>query len=538
MGKKLRFGYALCGLVILSLKFQVPLELGKKFDPATDASWKLVWSEEFEGKSLNLDNWKIKEGKKRPLGDGLPDIYLTKENIYLDGQGNAVIKYSFDNKGDIQRAECQSKKLWLYGYYEARVKFSKEPGWWAAFWLWPPGDTFNPALNGIELDIFEDFYMKSQHKNVIQHAIHTGDPSRFLKTRSWNKTVLVPGDWNDFHTVGVKWSPFEYVFYVDGKATCRYDYKQVFTTKPSQIFLSVCSAGGGTSWAGYLRDAKLPDYFVIDYVRVYKRKNAVKPPVISCKSSMGDSLFVKENTKFRFFATISGKQSQIEKVCLFDNGYLLESRVTPPYEFEGALSKQYYADKPYMSRGEGTLYGLHAFQLAACKSDGTVGWTEPKLVIVRKEQKKSSPYKGKAQTIPGVIEFEFFDEGGKDVAYYDIDKNVFSDSLRPNDEVDVSAQSIGHTKTGEYINYTVDIKQSGTYTVTLSYASGRAHDKKIALFLDNKFIGEISCSSGDDWAKHLKAVVKGIELPEGQHVLTVLIIGGLVNLDYLEFKAE
>ncbi|HOX56693.1 MAG TPA: hypothetical protein P5205_07570 [Candidatus Paceibacterota bacterium] len=63
------------------------------------------------------------------------------------------------------------------------------------------------------------------------------------------------------------WLPAEYVFYVDGQEIWRTSAGGV-----SQVpeFIKLTEEIG--AWGGDIRKAKLPDYFEVDYVRVYEAK--------------------------------------------------------------------------------------------------------------------------------------------------------------------------------------------------------------------------------------------------------------------------
>jgi beta-glucanase (GH16 family) len=68
-----------------------------------------------------------------------------------------------------------------------------------------------------------------------------------------------------FHDYGLLWTKEEYVFYVDGK--------EVWRTKAggvSQVpeYLKLTEEIG--EWGGDITKAQLPDYFEVDYVRVYE----------------------------------------------------------------------------------------------------------------------------------------------------------------------------------------------------------------------------------------------------------------------------
>ena len=68
-----------------------------------------------------------------------------------------------------------------------------------------------------------------------------------------------------FHDYGLLWTTDEYVFYVDGKEVWRSKAGGV-----SQVpeYLKLTEEIG--SWGGDIQKAELPDYFEVDYVRVYE----------------------------------------------------------------------------------------------------------------------------------------------------------------------------------------------------------------------------------------------------------------------------
>jgi hypothetical protein len=84
------------------------------------------------------------------------------------------------------------------------------------------------------------------------------------------RTNLNDGDWHIFR---LDWYPDQYVFSVDNIETWRTKAGGV-SRAPAHIILSEEIGNGGTgpnAWgAGPITDAALPDYFIIDYVRVYE----------------------------------------------------------------------------------------------------------------------------------------------------------------------------------------------------------------------------------------------------------------------------
>ena len=99
-------------------------------------------------------------------------------------------------------------------------------------------------------------------RRPVQHTFHWDGYGKDHKSKG--KVVKVPAVMDGFHTFDLWWKSDEYIFYVDGKETWR--------TKAgglSQVpeYLKLSDEVG--NWAGDINKAKLPDEFLVDYVRVY-----------------------------------------------------------------------------------------------------------------------------------------------------------------------------------------------------------------------------------------------------------------------------
>src|SRR5437762_2667561 len=113
-----------------------------------DSTWKLVWSDEFDGQQgspPNSSKWTSDVG-----GNGWGSHHLeyntNNQNVYQDGQGNLVIEARKDNPAGYQcwYGTCQytSARIttrgffsFTYGRIEARIKIPHDQGIWSAFWL-------------------------------------------------------------------------------------------------------------------------------------------------------------------------------------------------------------------------------------------------------------------------------------------------------------------------------------------------------------------------------------------------------------------
>jgi beta-glucanase (GH16 family) len=219
-------------------------------------SWKLIWHDEFDSDKLDMTKWTYRPDGKRKGG------WWSRKAVSLDGDGHLVISTFMD--GDKPTDGCvitQGKFEHAFGYYVARVKFQREPGHWSAFWITGPGvgKVGDGGRDGCEIDIMEKPWLDDR----VQHALHWDGYDKAHHKFDGHK-VTVPGVMEGWHTFGLLWLPDEYVFYVDGKETWR--SKMGGVCQVPQYMLLSDEIG---KWAGEISKAKLPDRFMVDYVRVY-----------------------------------------------------------------------------------------------------------------------------------------------------------------------------------------------------------------------------------------------------------------------------
>lgn len=219
----------------------------------------IIWSDEFNGKSIDTTKWSYRDlGPRR-------DAINVKEAVSLDGKGNLIIKtYKKGEKYLTGMIGTQGKFEHTFGYWECRMRFQKQIGHWSAFWLQSPnyGKTIGDVqTSGAEIDIIE--YLVHE-KNLLRHNVHWDGYKQHHK--SHGKRRKYSGLDKGFHLIGLEWTKKEYIFYVDGKETWRTN--KGVSNRPQYIILSL-EVG---KWADDISKASLPDSMIVDYMRVYKRK--------------------------------------------------------------------------------------------------------------------------------------------------------------------------------------------------------------------------------------------------------------------------
>lgn len=157
-------------------------------------------------------------------------------------------------------------------------------------------------------------------------------------------------------------------------------------------------------------------------------------------------------------------------------------------------------------------------------------------------------YKGTAAVVPGKIEAENYDEGGHNKAFYDNDRENQGKVYRE-DEVDVvdisdskcgdaacTGYAIGYTQENEWVEYTIDVAADAKYNIVANVATA-FETSAMQLFIDDKEITESVVLPKVDsvWTTYKVIDVGSAELKKGEHVLKLLITGGYLNVDWIQF---
>lgn len=275
--------------------------------------WELVWSDEFDGSSIDPDKWEHEQNcwgggnneqqcyTDRPensfVEDGILNIVAKRENFTGsdspegDSANTKTLPYT--------SARLRTKNLqeWTFGRFEIRAKLPFGQGTWPAIWMLPTDSPYGSWAAGGEIDIMEAVNLKTVTNGgapeaAVHGTLHYG--------RSWPGNVQsgaaysLPNNANpadDFHEYAVEWEEGEIRWYVDGVhfATQRdtgwysqYMVDGTLTDAPigapfdrySPFHLLLNLAVGG-NWAGKVNnegvdESVFPQTLAIDYVRVYQ----------------------------------------------------------------------------------------------------------------------------------------------------------------------------------------------------------------------------------------------------------------------------
>lgn len=256
----------------------IPDWVGKR--PPVDGDWVLTFEENFDGNTVDYRKWNVYTENywdKRS--------HFSKDNVIVEG-GEAKLRYEkktgFHNDDPSRKQtdyatgflDTYGKWVQRYGYFESRMKLTKGPGMWPAFWLmpdrglaagpqWKRADTGNGAM---EFDIMEHLGRWGRYRfNIALHWDGYGKGHQ----QTGSQTIYYQPDKDGYITSGLLWLPGLAVFYANGREVLRWETPRI-SDVPSDIMFTNVTGGWDNNG---IDDSKMPDDYVIDYVRAWQRKD-------------------------------------------------------------------------------------------------------------------------------------------------------------------------------------------------------------------------------------------------------------------------
>jgi endoglucanase Acf2 len=198
--------------------------------------------------------------------------------------------------------------------------------------------------------------------------------------------------------------------------------------------------------------------------------------------------------------------------------------------------------EPYTFKATNLQFGVHTFY--ARIYEGEKFSVTNNIQIQVGEQ---IPYNGIVSVIPGTIEAGKYDqfEGGKgqNIAYMD-NTPANEGNFRMDESVDASLNTVEgaiveHINSGEWLEFTVNVAQSGLYSMAFRYASGNSRGGgPFHLELDGQTITDditVPSTSSTVWTIWATKTVTSIPLTSGRHILRIVFSSGEFNLGKMTF---
>ena len=251
--------------------------------------YKKVWSDEFNGDSLNRADWNVEIHEKGWVNNELQEYVDSAENIQVkDGKLiiNPVKKVTDGDTSSTKeaasytsgRVSTQNKQTFTYGRFECRAKVPKGQGYLPAFWLMANDENvYGQWPRCGEIDCME---VMGQETNKAYGTLHYGNPH---SQSQGTYTITDGADFSDdFHIFTCDWEPGKIIWYVDGvkyheesewHSTTVGQGTLAYPAPFDQPFYIILNLAVGGSWVGNPNDETSFENnpYVIDYVRVYQK---------------------------------------------------------------------------------------------------------------------------------------------------------------------------------------------------------------------------------------------------------------------------
>ncbi|MBB3859606.1 beta-glucanase (GH16 family) [Novosphingobium hassiacum] len=215
--------------------------------PAPAPGWSLVWSDEFDGSTIDAKRWTLASDcwgggnaeqqcyTDRPTNAAVKDgllVITAREETFTGPAFPADQRSAPDKRGTATRPftsarlTTQGKAAWRYGRIEVRARLPQGQGMWPAIWMLPEDNRYGAWAASGEIDIMEAVNLGEPCTKGVP-GCPTGLERGILGTLhfggTWpanehrGMTAAMPGSLDGFHDYAVEWSPKAITWFIDDK---------------------------------------------------------------------------------------------------------------------------------------------------------------------------------------------------------------------------------------------------------------------------------------------------------------------------------
>jgi beta-glucanase (GH16 family) len=286
---------------------------------SAEPGWTMVWSDEFDGPSIDKRKWGFeadcwgggnderqcytKSGRNSGIEDG--KLVITARYERTEGPALPLSQRRSSSGGDREvtrdfssaRLTTQGRASWRYGRIEVRAKLPQGQGTWPAIWMLPEKTRYGPWAASGEIDILEAVNLgvlctkcPGGRENTILGTIHFG--AKWPNNKFASTEIAFPEVLDGFHTYAVEWYPDRIVWLVDGRIYAERKASEWSTTgskapgapfdQPFHLILNLAIGGKLPEGRGLggVRNDGYPKRMEVDWVRVWQKSAdaAIAPP--------------------------------------------------------------------------------------------------------------------------------------------------------------------------------------------------------------------------------------------------------------------
>lgn len=256
----------------LTLGFLSSILLAEGAPDANLPGWKMLWNDEFDGKSIDPTKWSPCERGKSDWDDT-----MTKDPKCFKIGGGTLRLIGLVNK-DTEKdpspfitggVTSKGKFQFQHGKVLIRARFKSARGAWPALWML--GSKGGWPHNG-EIDLMEHLNFDDKVYQTI-HSFYANEIDKSHKNPPKGTTAPITRD--AFNTYGAEWDSERIVFSVNDQSTLTYPRRADKGTEQwpfNQPFYLILSMQIEGSWVGKANPKDYPADLEIDWVRVYQKQ--------------------------------------------------------------------------------------------------------------------------------------------------------------------------------------------------------------------------------------------------------------------------
>ncbi len=245
-----------------------------------DLAWNIVWSDEFNGMTINPNTWTFESGNNNGWGNGELEYYTGRaQNAYVSNGLLHIVARQESYTGfsyTSARMKTQGHFAKAYGRFEFRAKLPPGLGYWPALWLL--GSNISavgwPACG--EFDVMEN---KGSLLEKVQGTLHYSDASNHHLQATGYYSFPSGDSVTNFHSYMIEWSTNVARWYVDNHpyetqtnwSSSTGTYPAPFN-QPFFIVMNLAIGGGylgNPSSSNINANTAFPGDMQVDYVRVW-----------------------------------------------------------------------------------------------------------------------------------------------------------------------------------------------------------------------------------------------------------------------------
>lgn len=360
------------------------------------SGYNLLWSDEFDGDTLNEENWNRELRDPGWTNNELQEYTDSDDNIFVR-DGKLVLKAIKTEKDGKEyytsgKVNSQNKRDFMYGKVVVSAKVPEGQGLWPAIWMMPQDEQFYgqwPKCG--EIDIME---VLGNQVDTAYGTLHYGEPH----AEQQGTVVLTDGSTfaSEFHEYSVEWEPGEFRYYIDGEhyltindwfTAVNGEDEKPYPAPFNQPFFVQMNLAVGGNWPGNPDETTDFDNaeFEIDYVRVYQKDaydTNVKKPEKNFREPTADGNLIY-NGDFKDAEPLDDETNWF--FLLFQNGQgaaeIKDETLIITSEAEGDVDYSVQLVQPELPMIKGKKYRLtfdaradEERDIVVCVSAPTAGW--------------------------------------------------------------------------------------------------------------------------------------------------------------------